>query len=354
MPHAIPRIALLAACWLVAACSGKTSDTTPAGADGVTTTAGFAASDTDALETYCAASTSCAVGTGQGSDFGVCVYALASEAVARGGRLAGDERVLLVGCARATPGNCDAIQRCYRGATEARAVCQSNPYRTLCEGDHLVACGYGATGPGGSVPQGQARITDCAAAWAAGKAVGGPRCIDPNPDGGGYGTAACGVEACDPQASGWTCKGDVMLTCQSGVLRQEDCGAEGLACPAAQSYYYGGAQCSARRGCDGGASAFGCDLTRAVERCGDAVVASTSCTSRPDWTCISYDPSSGTSGCYPVVVDCDPRYPSSTCEGDVLRYCRDGRYVAVECSLAGFARCSDSYASGVALARCVP
>ena len=217
---------LLGALALAASACGQTSDDALPGGDAGVAAPGDAsfegaivADDADGIRTYCAAAGACSIGTSAYTDFGACVQATITDAISH---VRDHERARLVDCARATPGDCTAITRCFAGPFVDRPACTADPYASFCEGDALVSCAGNSYVPSGVLGPEAARVVDCAKSWNDGSLTnGGPRCVDLTADAGGAShRAACGAGRCDGRASGWTCKEhDLLLRCDySGLL----------------------------------------------------------------------------------------------------------------------------------------
>jgi len=229
-----------------------------------------------------------------------------------------------VSCLAAARTDCDAARRCLNGGMTPEA-CTMFQART-CAGSVLVTC-TDATGTGAL---GTARF-DCAS--------GGETCVAVVDGGVGCGAAACA----DGTAA--RCNGDLVETCDSGILHDVDCAQLGAACTA-----LGGPPRCRGRGATcsntvlGSGQPLRCDGSVLVS-CWDGQEA------RFDCALIGAD-------CFPTVAtgsfncalgnQCDAATFSSTCDGNTLHYCNDGKLAALDCAAAGYTSC-DAF-----VGRCLP
>ncbi|MGZ3406501.1 MAG: hypothetical protein ACXVAN_08680 [Polyangia bacterium] len=226
-----------------------------------------------------------------------------------------------VNCIAAAGSDCAKAKQCLaNGMTPA--TCSGNA--RSCTGNVWQQC----TATAGSGTNMGIQLYDCSSV--------GEMCVTNNGNTDcGFGTCSGGAATCVTPDG--TAGGNLVQSCNNGILQRQDCGRFDSSCNPSGIL---GAHC---RG-NGAACSKG-PLGDTTLRCDGTVLVSCS-----DGQESRYDCGKDNLGCFSGVggnafgcaagADCDPRNFSATCVGTKLTFCNKGLVQTADCGAAGFASCS--------------
>lgn len=206
-------------------------------------------------------------------------------------------------CVNAARGDCKKVTACFGG----RGACD-NTYKAKCEGKVAVTC---------DLIDSKAYAFDCADA--------NLECAVKKTS---TFAAACTPGSCF-SSLGPSCKGEVLLTCNDGVLEHTDCAAKGMVCVAGSKT----TACVGASGtsCDPKTFTASCDGTKAktcegrrehVVDCAKKTLQKTSCKG---------------GSCVVSGSECD--YSLNQCDGRKVKACIDGKWMTFDCDAMGLGGC---------------
>ena len=220
-------------------------------------------------------------------------------------------------CVIAAQGDCTKVFDCY-GSNRYAGSCDNGNFTATCEGDSRYTCDTIAH---------KVFISDCAVAKLSCKTSTSPPV-----------TAHCTRGACKPTSFKTTCEGSILVSClASGVIQTDDCGVDGGKCGKSAM---GALSCIGNQDktCDFDSTKppfqASCDGHSAVT-CKNNNVNKEDCSKRPfkrvcrNGTCAS-------SGGECTADD------FNKCQGDKLQYCREGKWVALDCASLGLGACKQA------------
>jgi hypothetical protein len=226
-----------------------------------------------------------------------------------------------VNCIAAAGNNCAAAKRCLANG-QTPAPCSGGVGVTTCTGNVWGQCNVGA-GTGGN--QG-VQLFDCVQY--------GQMCVANNGNVDcGYGTCGGGAASCvTPDGNPG---GNVVQSCDNGILHRADCSKVASSCNPS-----GVAHCRGN-GPAGAAPSFANDTLR----CEGSVLVSCLDGQEGRYDCGQlnlgcYTNPSGTGfGCF-AGTECNPSNFSASCSGTRLTFCNKGKIATADCAAAGFAGCN--------------
>jgi hypothetical protein len=224
-----------------------------------------------------------------------------------------------VNCIAGAGTDCNKAKACLdNGMTPA--PCSGNS--STCMGNFIVSCSP-ATGSNGNNGQ---SVYDCS------QLGPGYTCVASN------GNVDCGTASCGG-GNPTQCAANVLQDCRNGILHQVDCTHFSATCVATLGVSHcrgAGPGCSQSPTAENPAAAIRCDGSVLVT-CTDGQEARYDC-SRLGLSCL---PSSNNAvlGCRAGSM-CDPNNFTSTCAGNTLTFCNQGRIDNFNCGAAGFNGCN--------------
>jgi hypothetical protein len=218
-----------------------------------------------------------------------------------------------INCLAASGSDCDRARRCLNDG-QAPNACGGNS--TMCDGNTWVACD-GVTGVNNN--NGTRRF-DC------GTLGNGAMCVVEN------GRADCGFGSCALRLPNPTCEGDVKVTCD-GIVHREDCALKDSTCiPGALA-----ANCRGKGAPCSGNGPLRCEGDTLVN-CSDGQEARDNCATR-NLGCFANASQSGNPGCA-LGDGCNPLQYPAQCTNLTLKFCNQGKVQTLDCGAYGFNGCS--------------
>jgi hypothetical protein len=225
-----------------------------------------------------------------------------------------------VNCIAAAGSDCAAAKKCLAGGSTP-ATCSGNA--RSCVGNTWQQCSL-AAGSGGNMG---IQLYDCSSV--------GETCVTNN------GNTDCGYGTCSPGAStcvtpDGTAGGNLVQSCNGGILQRQDCGRFDASCnPSGITAHCRGNGAACSKGPVGDTS-LRCDGSVLVT-CGDGQEARYDC-GKDNLGCFS-GVGGNAFGCAAGNA-CDPNNYSATCVGTKLTFCNKGLVQSADCGGAGFATCN--------------
>lgn len=218
-------------------------------------------------------------------------------------------------CVNAAKGDCSAVFECY-GSSRYAGSCDTT-YKATCEGDSAYSCDAIAR---------KVFIYDCTAA----KLVCRTKqqsSVD----------AYCSRGSCTPGQYKTACEGNVLLSCVDGVIQADDCAARGLICGKSLA---GGTVCLGedKQTCNTDPTKppyqVNCKGSVAYS-CENYQIHKEDCSKRP------YKTSCTSGQCAFASSECTES-DFNRCTGEKLQYCKEGKWVTLDCAAAGLGNCQSA------------